>query len=223
MLLVTLLVRMVFTLPTVVEATIDLQNISSKVEVTSLEGFIETKYPIAIPAYDPIIVVNTKDNTKINADLQITSDEIIYKLGKKEYHIEYADLSKPENAQKLFKNLVFIALLLSVPSLILLFYVLSIMKYILIATLLSLIAVVFGKSLKHFLSFRETFVIAIYTSTISVLIESVMVPLRFGKYILPIYSFPGFSIYFLPLIIWIVLFVIVFALKSSPEYEYSVT
>lgn len=213
-------VKLLFSLPTIVDVVGSMDQFHTKVTNADFKGVIHTNSTINIPSKNPLVQVDSSQEAKRSGLVLLTDNEIIYQFGRVEKVIAYPDFSEPLTGGEI-ANLVLLTILLLGPSLILYTILGSVIKFGFFALLLTSIATLFSSILKFKIEYTQTLSLALYSLTWAILLETIFVPLRYGAYLAPIYQSLGFTIYLVPLTFTIIVFTLGFVLTGSKEFKYN--
>lgn len=220
LILLMLPVKLLFSLPTIVDVAGSVDQFHTKVTNADFKGVIHTNGTISVPSKRPLVQVDSSQDAERTGFVLLTDNEFIYKFGSTEKVVAYPDFSEPLTAGEI-TNLVLLVLFLLGPSLLLYAVLGSVVKFGLYALLLTSIATIFSSTLKFKITYIQTFSLALYSLTWAILLEAIFVPLRYGAYLAPLYKSLGFTIYLVPLTVTIIIFTLGFVLTGSKEFRYS--
>jgi hypothetical protein len=175
-------IAMIIAVPAFMSIPKALDRELSKVETFRVDVEFNSTQDLNFPSKNPAIVVANKDNAS-KAMIVITKEEIRYRpIFGIQTRIPTADFKDVKENRGRIIGLITPLLLFLAPSFIVLAYIFTFAKYLIIAVLLSAIAkgaiVLFKKSVKY----KKMFNAGIYSLTPLVLAEMIIVPLNLKVY-----------------------------------------
>ncbi len=185
----------------------------SKFDTLKIDVNAEMKEPVSIGGI--MIDLTGRNATYKGQSIVITRDKLIHKSILKTYEKDFnSDLLK--NKDDTIKTaLIFIALIIF--PLLILFYIISVIKYIAIIFIVWLIVYFAMRLWKSHLSIKTLMKAAVYSATPMVVLEIILIPFGITKYLVKIPLFLFLNLYAIPLIIFVAYFVINIFVMSSRE------
>jgi hypothetical protein len=168
----------------------------------------ETVRPISLPSQQPLITLDTTNQKTIDTEvLLITNDKMYYQLLNKKGEVALKEFDFTSNRKQSTGSFMWLLIFL-IPSIFSFYYLAYLLKYIIIIFITILVGFVLAKMMKNIIEFRETVVLAIYTSTAMVLLEVLSLPFFIKKYLLTYTPFVGLNISLVAITIYLILFAI---------------
>ncbi len=219
LLLFGLLIKGVFLIPLTIDVLSSLENVSAKFEKANFEGVIETKEPVLIPIKRPLLQIDTSPSAARMGSVLITQRSIVFGDADNPATINFPDFSQSADSSELLSGIL-IGGLFILPSILLLLFLGGAVKCALLALLMGAIGFAIISSRGTPSGKANTFSLACYALTPMVLIESVVVPLRFGEFLFPIFSFAGITLYAVSVSLSLCLFFIWVLLSRGEKYTF---
>lgn len=213
-LLLLLLPQMIF-LPSYVA------NNSAKIDDLSIAIAVHTKEPFILTERIPFAVIDTSGNisNSTRAKILLTDQYLrVDTLGSptKINITEFQTISK--NPELLQKSILFLIVLLA-PGVILFGFILSFIKYFIIASLIGGVTFLITRLLRFHIEFKKTYLMSFYASTLMILLDLVTFPLGLNVFLFPI-KFFGVFINILSLAAYLTLYILAIFLVGHLEMRY---
>ena len=196
--------------------------------VTQFHSFKKLKFSYDVQVSDPIvigirtpqiIIDTTGKYTKLEQGSLLITDKIIdYKilgLTNRIYLSDFNDLTKKQTS--VVSSVLFLLVLL-LPSLLIWLFVAQFIKYILIVLAVALIGKAFAQMMKYEINFAQSLIVAVYASTLMVLLDTILLPFNLGKYVLQFPIFLNYGISLLTIFIYLTVYIISLVMVGNKEY-----
>ncbi len=219
LLLLGLIVKAVFLIPLTIDVFGSLQNVSAKLEKASVEGAIETKEPVLIPEKRPLVQIDTSPTAARVGSVFITEKNVVFGDMESPTTITFPDFSQSADNSELLQGLL-IAGVFILPSIILLLFLGGLVKGAILVLLMGAIGAIVMSSRGSQSGKGNAFALACYALTPMVLIESIVVPLRFGEFLFPLFSVFGITFYAVSVSLSLCVFFIWVLLAGSDKYAF---
>jgi hypothetical protein len=219
LLLFGLAIKAMFLIPLTVDVLTSLQNVSAKFEKASFAGSIETNEQVLIPTDRPLVQIDTAPNAVRKGSVLITEKSLSFGDMADPTTIIYPDFSGSQDNSKLLSGLFIVGIFI-LPSIILLLFLGGFIKCILLVILLGAIGLLVSSSKEGSLRKRNAFTLACYALAPMVFIESIVVPLRFGEFLFPLFSILGITFYAVSISATLILYFIWMLLSKSEKYAF---
>ena len=218
MILVSLLLVGILFLPKAIGAKDYIDKQLSALDTFDIGWSLKMNDSIEIPEKNPYLIISTAGHiTNITgSNILITETKVYYKsaFGKvKQINLtDYKNVaSKKEELASLFSKIIWIL----IPSLFLLFFVIFSVKYLLVIAVSWALALGITKLLKFHLKIREAFVVALYSSTIMIVTDTLTIPLGLKVAMIPFPLFAGANLGLIPLVLYLIVFTISIIIVGS--------
>ena len=219
LLLLGLVVKAVFLISLTINVVGSLQNVSAKFEKASFEGAIETKEPVLIPETRPLVQIDTSPSAARKGSVLITEKYVVFGNMESPTTITFPDFSQSADNSELLQGFL-IAGMFILPSIILLLFFGGLVKGAILALLMGSMGAIVMSSRGNQPGKGNAFVLACYALTPLVLIESIVVPLRFGEFLFPLFSVLGITFYAVSVSLSLCIFFIWVLLAGSDKYAF---
>lgn len=156
----------------------DLANQMQNLDFSEVSGNWSTKAQIALPEKNPLIVIDTVSDNKINTEfLYISNDFIYYKFFGNTQKIKISDLKNTEKVKNEFSGFLFFLALLFLPYIIIIAYSLFFIKYLFITGLTAFIAWTLMDLTYFKIKLKQVFNTAIYGTVFLIPLEILSFPI----------------------------------------------
>lgn len=219
LLLLGLVIKGIFLIPLTIDVLSSLQNVSAKFEKASFEGAIETKESVLIPEGRPLVQIDTSPTAVRKGSVFITGKSVSFGDMTNPTTITFPDFSNSQDNSKLLSGIL-IAGVFILPSIILLLFLGGLIKSMLLVALMGAIGLLMIPSKEIKTGKGNAFTLACYALTPMIIIESIIVSLRFGEFLFPLFSVVGITFYAVSISMTLCLFFIWMAFFKSEKYTF---
>jgi hypothetical protein len=219
LLFVCFIITTIISIPKVLMLQKDFNNAFLGISEYQIQSSFSTQKPVSFPTTNALITIDTTKNSSIsNEILFIEKDRLLYNiLGNKEEFL-FNEYKLSDNRQA-SKSIILLTILLLLPGIMLSYYIIYLIKYFLIIIVTALIAAGIAKITKNIISLKKAFILAAYTSTIMIGIETLLIPFALKKTLLSTIFFPGIHISWPALTLFLALFVTAIRLNGSTNIK----
>jgi hypothetical protein len=214
-----LLIKAIFLMPLAIDVAGSLENVSSKLVKASFEGAIETKEPILIPEKRPLVQIDTAANAIRKGSVFITQKSITFGDKERPTVIPFPDLSQSADNKEFYTGMLIVAVF-AAPSIILLLFAGGLIKVMLLAFVMGCIGFAVNMVRGSSSGWARSLAMACYSLTAMVLVESILVPLRLGEFLFPLFAVVGITFYAVSISISLCIFFIWLVLSGSEKYAF---
>ncbi len=204
-----------FGMPSAITAQLD------KFEKLNFTADIEMNSPVMFTESDPQIIIDTTGQTMnmTTEKVLITDDFLAYRPYNKMVKINMSELREVTNYKEDMSNMITFLIVLVIPSLLITLYMIHLIKYAVLILAMTIIVFIFSRLIKKDVGLRKSLMVAVYASTIMVVIEVLFMPFS-SIYLLPMLQILGVNFYFLTLLLYLflALFAVYFA-SRGPKKE----
>jgi len=202
------IIMSVISLPNIINLPGYIDNELSKFSKLNISIDAEMDSPVKLTKDDPQIIIDTTGtNTELGEEkLLITEDNIYYRpyAFAKTYNLsEFKDLTQKKDE---ISNLLTVAALLLIPTILLTSYVMFFIKYAITILVASLLIFLTARIIKKDISIKRSLNTALYAATPIILIEVIFIPFN-SKYLIPLFQMLGMNFYLITLLIYLSLII----------------
>ncbi|MFC1728052.1 DUF1189 family protein [Nanoarchaeota archaeon] len=164
-------------LPVIVDWPAQLNSKFDQFEEFDVEVDVETTSPIRITEKNPMFIFNAESDVESDdATVVIDSGRIYYNIPFKQFLIDLTGYSDVKEHRTAFMPLILILFVLMLPSILLILYFWFAIKYSIMILVGSLIAYLITKAIKFKIGLRRTINIAVFASSLTIVISIVTIP-----------------------------------------------
>lgn len=182
---------------------------------------VKMKEPFKYPANNPFIKIDLEKNLSNGANVLINKEKIKYKTVFSSYKEE--NLSDYKNAaQKTddISRLFTVLTILIIPSLFLIFYGVTAIKYLLLLALVFIISYGALKFRRSGLTAKTVLNTLLYSSIVLIVLDTVLIPVPISKYLLSVNIFYGVSLRVVPVAIFLIFYILILAMLDSKKIRF---
>lgn len=178
----------------------------SKFDEFSIKGTVKQTSPITIPEKEPLIIIDATGNevTLGKERITITRDSLFYKFFASRKEVPLSQIKELSQNKEVVSKLASYVILFLIPSVLFFCFAGMWIKYIIAGIVIGTIAFLLTDLTRFGNSWPVCAKAAFYSSTLVILIEVISSALS-AKWMISLFSFWGFNIYLIPLVIWLVL------------------
>ena len=175
---------------------------------------------LEIPPEQPFLSIDTNSNqTSLdNQNVLVTSTDFLYKgVLLKEKSIPLKEYKNLKEKRSQLGKFVMLMAIVAIPSLFILFYIIQLVKYALVLTIIFLFTVLILRLRKSKLSFHTILKVLLYSSTLLLFFDLVIAKLGISGFMLPLNLYAGISLHIIALLIFLIFYIIIIAIQHSKE------
>ncbi|MBD3310100.1 DUF1189 domain-containing protein [Candidatus Woesearchaeota archaeon] len=194
----------------------------SKIELLKFTVEHDIPEALMIPKEDPFIIVDTSgEHTELDEEsVLVTSGKIQYKPLVSVQEIKTSSEIDATEYKGNVVDLITVIFIFMIPSLMILMYLIFFVKFAAIIIITALIAFVIARIAKNEITFKRLLIVAVYASTIMMLVEVLAKPLGIGKWLITVPIGMGIDLIIVPIALYVIYLIIGTAIVGQREISY---
>lgn len=204
--LIAFIIMSILYVPKLIDLKDQISEQISKFDEFSIKGTVKQTSPITIPEKEPLIIIDATGNevSPGKERITITRDTLFYKFLTSRTEVPLSQIKELSQNKSVVSRLVSYAIIFLIPSVLFFCFAGMWIKYLVAGIVIGTIAFLLTDLTRFGNSWPVCAKAAFYSSTLVILLEVISSAVS-AKWMISLFSFWGFHIYLIPLVIWLVL------------------